>query len=385
MAWDNNLDSQAVTALLSDLVAIDSVNPDLVSGAAGEAAVASYVADWLARAGLEVEVEEVAPGRPNVIGVLRGSGGGRSLLLNAHMDTVGVTGMENPHTPVVRGNRLYGRGAYDMKSGLAIAMIAAAQAKTRHLRGDLIITAVCDEEYASIGTEAIVKRWHADAAIVTEPTELQLCVAHKGFVWLQVATRGIAAHGSRPDLGVDAIAKMGHVLVELEKLDQSLRENPTHPLLKSGSLHASLIRGGQELSSYPDACLLDVERRTAPGETPTLVHAQIQAVLDRIAAQDNTFQAAVQTTFVRDSFEISTAEPIFQLLQQTASQRLGQTPQTVGAPFWMDTAILAAAGIPCLAFGPSGAGAHAVTEWVDLNSVTWCTEILLETATKFCG
>ncbi len=385
MAWDNNLDSKAVSALLSDLVAIDSVNPQLTPGAAGEAAVARYVADWLARAGLEVEVEEVAPGRPNVVGVLRGAGGGRSLLLNAHMDTVGVAGMENPHTPVIRGNRLYGRGAYDMKSGLAIAMIAAAQAKTRQLRGDLIITAVCDEEYASIGTEAIVKRWHADAAIVTEPTELQLCVAHKGFVWLQVATRGIAAHGSRPDLGVDAIVKMGYVLVELEKLDQSLRENPTHPLLKSGSLHASLIRGGQELSSYPDSCLLDVERRTAPGETPALVHAQIQAVLDRIAAQDSTFQAAVQTTFVRDSFEISTAEPIFQLLQQTASQRLGQMPQTIGAPFWMDTAILAAAGIPCLAFGPSGAGAHAVTEWVDLNSVAWCAEILLETATKFCG
>ncbi|MCX6047048.1 MAG: M20/M25/M40 family metallo-hydrolase, partial [Chloroflexi bacterium] len=251
-----------VTALLRDLVAIDSVNPDLVPDAAGESGIARYVADWLTRAGLEVEIEEVAPGRPNVIGIARGTGGGRSLMLNAHMDTVGVGGMERPHEPFVDGKRLYGRGAYDMKGGLAVAMVAAAQAKQQQLRGDVIVTAVCDEEYASIGTEAIVKRWRADAAIVTEPTELQICVAHKGFVWLQVTTEGVAAHGSRPDLGVDAIAKMGHVLVALEKLDQELRAQPTHPLLKSGSLHASLIRGGQELSSYPERCVVDVERRT---------------------------------------------------------------------------------------------------------------------------
>lgn len=374
-----------IISLLCDLVAIDSVNPDLVLGAVGEGAMAHYIADWLAHAGLDVEIEEVAPGRPNIVGVARGTGGGRALILNAHMDTVGVAGMEKPHEPRIVGNRLYGRGAYDMKGGLAAAMLAAAHAKQRNLRGDVIVTAVCDEEYASIGTEAIAKEWRADAAIVTEPTELQICVAHKGFVWLQIETQGVAAHGSRPDLGVDAIAKMGRVLVGLEKLDQELRANPTHKLLKSGSLHASLIRGGQELSSYPERCAVDVERRTVPGETPELVQGQLQTILDQIAATDSAFKATVKTTFVRNSFGIAEDEPIFQLVSRLAGQRLGQTPNVIGMPFWMDTAILSAAGIPCVAFGPSGAGAHAIVEWVDLESVAQCTEILVDTAMSFCG
>jgi len=374
-----------ITPLLCDLVAIDSINPELVPGAAGERAIAHYVADWLAHAGLDVEIEEVAPGRFNVVGVARGSGGGRALMLNAHMDTVGVAGMEKPHEPVVNGQRLYGRGAYDMKGGLAAAMVAAAHAKQRNLRGDVIVTAVCDEEYASIGTEAIARQYRAEAAIVTEPTELQICVAHKGFVWLQVETQGIAAHGSRPDLGVDAIAKMGHVLVGLEKLDQTLRANPTHPQLKSGSLHASLVRGGQELSSYPERCVVDVERRTVPGETPAQVQAQIQIILDELTTADPAFKATVKTTFVRDSFGIPEDAPIFQLVNRHATEKLGQAPNVIGVPFWMDTAILSAAGIPCVAFGPSGTGAHAVVEWVDLDSVAKCTEILLETAVEFCG
>src|SRR6266700_914532 len=234
-----------ITTLLQQLVAIDSVNPDLVAGGAGEREIAHFVANWLTQAGVEVTLDEVAPGRPNVIGIVRGPGGGRSLLLNAHMDTVGTTGMQRPHDPVVDGNRLYGRGAFDMKGGLAAIMVATAQAKKLALRGDVILTAVADEEFASIGTQAVLKRWHADAAIVTEPTSLELCIAHKGFVWLEVETRGRAAHGSLPEAGRDAIVMMGHVLVALEHLDQTLRSNPSHRLLASGSLHASLIDGGQ--------------------------------------------------------------------------------------------------------------------------------------------
>src|SRR5712691_908784 len=200
------------TELLRQLVAIDSINPDLVPGGAGEGNIARFVAAWFVRAGLEVAVDEAAPGRPNVVGIARGSGGGRSLLLNAHMDTVGVSGMERPHDPYIENNRLYGRGACDMKGGLAAIMAAGAAARQRRLRGDVIVTAVVDEEYASIGT----------SAIVTEPTELEICTAHKGFAWLEVETEGIAAHGSRPDLGVDAIVKMGKVLVGIEELDRSL-------------------------------------------------------------------------------------------------------------------------------------------------------------------
>ena len=233
-----------ITNLLRELVAIDSINPDLVPGGAGEGEIARFVASWLQRMGVEVVWDEPVPGRPSVVGIVRGSGGGRSLLLNAHMDTVGVTGMQRPHEPLIEGTRLYGRGAYDMKAGLAAIMLAAAEAKKMTLRGDVILTAVADEEYASIGTQSIIKRWRADAAIVTEPTALQLCVAHKGFLWFEIVTRGTAAHGSRPDLGRDAIVKMGHVLLGLERLNQELQARPPHYLLGHGSLHASLIQGG---------------------------------------------------------------------------------------------------------------------------------------------
>ncbi|MEZ4860745.1 MAG: ArgE/DapE family deacylase [Caldilineaceae bacterium] len=376
---------QTLTQLLSDLVAIDSINPDLVPGAAGEAAVAHYVAEWLTAAGLEVTVQEAAPGRPNVVAVARGTGGGQTLMLNAHMDTVGVAGMEAPLTPRVEGNRLYGRGAYDMKGSLAACMLTAQRVKARRLRGDLIFTAVVDEEYASIGTAAVAQEWSADAAIVTEPTGLNLCIAHRGFVWLDVETEGVAAHGSRPQLGVDAIAKMGQVLVGIEALDRDLRAQPSHPLLHSGSLHASLIAGGQELSSYPAQCKLGVERRTIPGETPEIVTAQIQTILDRAAAADPQFKGQVRTTLVRNPFEISPDAPIVQLLQRQIRQQIGHEPRIYGDTPWMDTAILAEAGIPAVIFGPTGAGAHAVVEWVDLESVAQCADILTATAVAFCA
>ncbi len=374
-----------IVELLRQLVAIDSINPDLVPGGAGEEKIARFIAGWFQQAGLEVIWDEPVPGRPNVIGIARGTGGGRSLLLNAHMDTVGVVGMERPHGPFIQDNRLYGRGAYDMKGGLAAIMAAGADAKKRGLRGDVIVTAVADEEYASIGTASIVKRWHADAAIVTEPTELNICTAHKGFVWLDVVTEGVAAHGSRPDLGVDAIVKMGKVLVGLDELDRSLRSAPSHRLLGSGSVHASLISGGQELSSYPKHCFLSVERRTVPGETLQKVEAQIPGIFERIAASDPTFKATVKTSMVRDPFEVSLDEPIVQTVLRKATTILGQEPTEIGQTGWMDSALLSAAGIPTVIFGPGGEGAHAVVEWSNLEHVARCAEILAAVAEEFCA
>lgn len=373
-----------ITTLLQQLVAIDSVNPDLVPGGAGEREIAHFVANWLERAGVEVIFDEPKPGRPNVVGIARGTGGGCSLLLNAHMDTVGVAGMERPHDPVIEGKRLYGRGAFDMKGGLAAAMIAVAQAKKLALSGDVILTAVADEEYASIGTEAIVKQWHADAAIVTEATELGLCVAHKGFIWLEIATQGIAAHGSLPDLGRDAIVKMGHILVGLEGLDRSLRNGSSHRLLGSGSLHASLIEGGQELSSYPERCIVQVERRTIPGETSGQVEAEIRALLDQIHTADPTVVASFKTTFVRDPFEITEDAPIVQTLSRQAELLLGSAPEIVGETGWMDSGLLAAAGIPTVIFGPGGAGAHATVEWADLEQLQRCSDVLIATVQELC-
>ena len=366
----------AVAELVAQLVAIDSINPDLVPDGAGEAAMGAFVATWLERAGLDVAVEDVVPGRPNVVARARGTGGGRSLLLNAHMDVVGVEGMADPFSPRIEGGRLYGRGGFDMKGGLAAIMVAGARAAGAGLAGDVIVAAVSDEEYASIGCEALAQQVWADAAIVTEPTGLQVCVAHKGFLWLAVETTGVAAHGSRPDLGVDAIAAMGAVLTGIEGLAAELAAGRAHPLLGPGSVHASLIEGGRELSSYPDRCVLHLERRTIPGETRAQVEGEIRAVAGA---------ASVRTTFERAPFEVDRDAAVVEAVRRHAATLLGHDPAVIGHSGWMDAAVLAAAGIPTVVFGPDGAGAHAVEEWVDLASVATCADVLEAVARDFCG
>jgi acetylornithine deacetylase len=359
--------------LLADLVRIDSINPELIHGAAGEGEIARFVAGWLEAAGLEVDVEEVAPGRFNAVGIARGSGGGKTLLLNAHMDTVGVAGMGRPFEPVLANGRLHGRGSYDMKAGLAAIMLAGADAARAGLAGDVIVTAVCDEEVASIGTARVAERYRADAAIVSEPTELRLALAHKGFVGFEIEAKGRAAHGSRPDLGVDAIARMGHVLVGIEELDRRLRAEPTHPLLGSGSLHASVIEGGQEFSSYPERCLLKGERRTIPGESDAQVEGELRELLGEVDGE-------VRVVVTRKPFETAADAPIAELVARHADG-----PEVVGVPFWADSALLSSAGIPTVVFGPAGEGAHAVEEWVDLASAERCAEIYSAVARELCA
>jgi acetylornithine deacetylase len=378
--WQDEL-----TALTAELVAIDSTNPDLVPGGAGEAEIARFVAGWLAQTGLDVKVHELGPSRANVVAIARGKGGGRSLMLNAHMDVVGAGGMSDPWTPRIEGDRLYGRGAFDMKASLAAIMLAGREAQTLDLRGDVIVTAVADEEFASIGVQDVARRHRADAAIVTEPSGLDLCVAHKGFVWLEVETRGVAAHGSLPEEGVDAIAKMGAVLTGLEALGRELRSRPGHPLLGPASVHASLIQGGQELSTYPDRCLLSIERRTIPGETIAEIEGQLTVILDRISAADSAFRAEQRTLLVRDPFSVSPDEPIVMLARQHLARVRGSEPPITGAGGWMDSAFLSAAGIPTVIFGPDGTGAHADVEWVDLPSATATADALIGIIRDFCA
>jgi acetylornithine deacetylase len=374
-----------VAALTAELVAIDSTNPDLVPGGAGEAEIARFVAAWLERAGLDVELRELGPRRANVIAVARGSGGGRTLMLNAHMDVVGAGGMGEPWTPRIDGTRLYGRGAYDMKASLAAIMLAGREAARLQLRGDVIVTAVADEEFASIGVQDVIRHMRADAAVVTEPTGLDLCVAHKGFVWLEVETRGVASHGSLPEEGVDAIAKMGPVLTGLAELDRELRSRPGHTLLGPSSIHASLIQGGQELSTYPARCLLSIERRTIPGETIAEIEQQIAAILIQAGAADSSFQAEQRTLLVRAPFGVGLDQPIVDLSQRHLARAIGREPEIVGAGGWMDSAFLAAAGIPTAIFGPDGEGAHADVEWVDLVSATRTADALLGIIAEFCA
>ncbi|MDQ4081382.1 MAG: M20/M25/M40 family metallo-hydrolase [Actinomycetota bacterium] len=371
--------------LVSKLVAIDSVNPELIPGARGEVELARFVAAWLERAGLDVEVEDAAPGRPNVVAVARGTGGGRSLLLNAHLDTVGVAGMERPHDPYVENGRLYGRGAYDMKGSLAAIMLVAAEAARRGLAGDVLVAAVADEEVESVGAQAVARRRRVDAVIVAEPTELRVAVCHRGFVAFEAETRGRAAHGSRPDLGIDAIAKMGRVLVGLEELDRTLRAGPQHPLLGTGSLHASVIEGGQEYSSYPARCLLKAERRTLPGETPELLLAEVGEVVRRGAEGDPDFHCDVRVGLARDPFQVDAEASIVQAVRRHAARVLASEPPLVGVPFWTDAGIFSGAGMPTVVFGPAGEGAHAVVEWIDLESLAACAEIYLAVAEEVCS
>jgi len=363
--------------LLERMVAIDSVNPTLVAGGAGELELARFVARWLEDHGLDVELDELAPGRANVVGRVRGSGGGRTLLLNAHLDTVGLGGPDGGVVPRVEGRRMYGRGTYDMKGSLAAIMSVAVATRELRLSGDVVVTAVADEEALSIGSERIAETVAADAAIVAEPTDMRVAIAHRGFVWLELETRGRAAHGSRYDLGIDANALMGPALAGLGELDRRLREEgEIHPLLGGASTHAALLQGGTEPSTYAERCVAKVERRTLPGETVALVEEQLR---------DIAGAATVTTLFFREPLETPRDAAIVDLLLTKAGEVLGETPEIVGVPFWTDAALLAAAGIPTVVFGPGGAGAHEETEWVDLDDVERTAEIVLRTASEFCA
>ena len=361
-----------VVELAQTLVRVESINPDLDPAGSGEAPVARVVADWCREAELEVTVEEAAPGRPNVIATARGSGGGKTLLLNGHLDTVGVAGMADPFSGRVEGDRLYGRGSQDMKGAVAACLVACERASRLGLRGDVVVTAVADEEVASVGTAAVAAAYRADAAIVAEPTDEKLGIAHRGFAGFHIRVNGRAAHGSLPELGVDAIAHMGPVLTRIAELDATLRAGPRHALLGTGSTHASLISGGQEYSSYPAFCDLDGERRTIPGETDEDVAREVAALVGGV-------DASWELTVTRGPFEIDEAEEVVRLVTRHAGE-----PERVGMPFWTDAALLHAAGVPTVLFGPCGDGLHTDVEWVSIASLERCVETYIAVAAELC-
>jgi len=383
-----HVDRRETVELLKSLVRINSVNPSLVEGAPGEAEIAEFVADYMRGIGLETRIEEIEKGRLNAVGVLKGTGGGPALMLNGHLDTVGIDYMEiDPLDPVVKNDRLYGRGSNDMKGGLA-AILSATKALVDsgvELKGDLVVAGVCDEEYASIGTERLMDEVTVDAAVVGEPTGLRVVVAHKGFAWIDVETRGVAAHGSKPDVGVDAIAKMGKVLVGIERLQDDVLRSKRHGLVGSPSIHASTIQGGRELSTYPDHCKLQVERRMIPGEEPDDVDAEMKSLIASISAEDPKFEGSHRITFIRGPMEVSPEEEISQILYRSTMDVTGSAPQFVGEGGWLDTEIIWRRGTPAVAFGPRGAGSHSAVEFVELDSVVEAAKILELAAVRFCG
>ncbi len=375
------IDKELTTRLLQDMVRINSVNPGLDDLGAGETDVAAWIADLCRSWGLDVELQETAYERPNVIATWRGTGGGQSVLLTGHTDTVSLENMlGDPLDGRVEGNRLYGRGSYDMKGGLA-SILGAVEALRREgfqPRGDVILGFVTDEEYLSIGTDALVQHIKPDAAILTEPTELRLCIAHKGFAWINLVTHGVAGHGSLYQTGVDAIAHMGRLLAALERFEREIFPARQHPLLGRASAHASMISGGLGLSTYPDHARLQVEHRLLPDETGDDVLTLWEDVLDVLTDADSRFNGEVELEFYRPGYEIALDAPIVQTVQNAATEIMGKAPEVYGMWAWLDSAILGRAGIPTVIFGPGGRGAHAAVEWVNLDDVFTCAQVLAD-------
>jgi len=380
------IDREYLIKTLADLIRINSINPQLAPDGPGEAESAAYIAEALRRLHLEVSSHEPQPGRVSVVGRLRGKKDGRSLMLNGHIDTVGVEGMPEPFSAAIRNGRMYGRGAYDMKGSLAACMAAvkALVDADAPFKGEVLLAAVADEEYFSLGTAGVISRYKVDGAIVTEATEMNLCRSHKGFVWLEAETFGRAAHGSRFDEGLDANMRMGRFLAELEKLEKDLRARPSHPLVGPPSLHAALISGGSGLSTYAANCKLKIERRTIPGETEAQVIGELQKILDRLVAADPTFKASLSAFCARDPFEVAEQAEIVRVVENAVVRVRGAVPRHIGQTYWMDSALLAAAGVETVIIGPIGAGAHADEEWVDLQSLVDLAKILAEAALDYC-
>lgn len=388
-----SIDAEFVTRTLQELVRINSINPALEAGGRGEAEIAAYVGRTLEGLGLQVTTHEPEPGRVSVVGRMEGGGGGtggkaarRTLMLNAHMDTVGVAGMPEPFSGAVRDGKLYGRGSYDMKGSLA-AGIGAAKALAdagAPFAGTLLVAGVADEENASLGTSDLVGRYRMDAAIVTEPTHLEVCLAHKGFAWIDVATEGRAAHGSRPDLGVDANMAMGKFLARLSVLEQELRRRKPHPLVGPPSLHAGVLRGGTAPSVYAAGATVTVERRMIPGETTEQVLREIAGIIERLSREDPAFKAAHRLTLAQQPFEVSRDARIVRVVAEAVEGELGTPARFGGQTPWMDSALLAAAGVETVVIGPTGAGAHAAEEWVDLDSVVRLAGVLARSVIAYC-
>lgn len=391
------IDETLLQQLTSELVAIDSVNPQLVPGARGEAVAAEFLRDFLRRHEINANFQEAVTGRPNVVAILGASQDVSSagsmatherpaLAILAHLDTVGAGNMVDPFKPRERDGRLYGRGALDIKSGVA-AMCAAAISIVRERKTflrPLLLAAVVDEECDSAGTQALLKEYVADAAIVLEPTDLKLVVAHKGYAWYEITTHGRAAHGSLPAEGRDAIRFMGRVLVELEKVERLLSARASHPLLGRASLHASLISGGQELSSYPAECRLQLECRTLPGQSELETEAELRRSITSLHRADPDCDITLRLLGSRPPYEISPDAAIACSASLAIREVTGRSAEISGMAAWTDTALLAAAGIPGVVFGPSGRGLHGAEEYVELESIRVCAEILERVILHFC-
>lgn len=373
-----------ITTTLVDLVKINSVNPDLEKGGPGEIEIGTYIHNTLLTLGFHSTIATISDGRMNIVGKRAGASKGRSLILNAHMDTVGVKGMNDPFGATIKDGKLFGRGAYDMKGSIAAMLGVAKTISDQNIKlpGDLILTFVADEEYESIGTQALLKDISADACIVTEPTELKICLAHRGFGVYEITTHGLAAHGGLHKVGIDANLKMGKVLYELGQLSQRVRSAKKHQLCGEASLHVPLINGGQSLFIYANQCTINVERRTLPGEEESIVYQELRNILTQLHSEDKDFNATIKQLIWRNPYEIAKDSSIVKALSNSIGR--ANSVEYIGHTWWEDSGLFGQAGIPTVIIGPKGGGIHQQEEWVELNSVFELSTILLNTAINFC-
>ncbi|WP_179871977.1 M20/M25/M40 family metallo-hydrolase [Microcella indica] len=381
--------------VLAQLIAIDSVNSDLVPGGAGESAIADWCAAWLTDHGLEVTRLETRAGHPSLVAIARGTGGGATLLLNGHLDTVGVAGYDGDPFSGARetvddAERVVGRGAFDTKSGVAAVIGAAARALADGaLRGDAVLTLVADEEFGSNGTLETLAHLAATgvrpaAGIVVEPSALELTVAHRGFAWFTVEFAGVAAHGSMPEQGVDAIAAAGAFLRGLDDMRAELASTPPHPLLGHGTVRVSTISGGTDEATVADRCVLTVERRTLPGDDLDAVEQQLHDLAASAVARVPGALGAVRRQVARAAFAVEPDSAIVATVAEQVERALGRPARLRGEPFWTDARLVQEAGIPCVVIGADGGGAHADLEWADAASVVALTDVIEGTIRQVC-
>ena len=372
-------------ALARALVRIDSRNPTLVAGAPGERTCAHFLRDVLHAWGFHTDLQDASVGRPNLIARIGTPRGGRSLMFNGHLDVVGVDGMVHaPFDAEERNGRIYGRGSADMKGGIAAMCAGAWRAAQAGTRGEIIVAAVADEEYESLGTRALLARGiRADGAIVAEPTRLAIMPAHRGFVWIEVDVTGRAAHGSRWDIGVDAIRHAGLLLAELDRIDADVLPLTTHPLLGRASLHASLIQGGIGMSTYPDRCVLKLERRTIPGEPAGDAVAEVERACVAVHSLRPSFVAEVRLLVAQGPSDVAVNAPLVRELAHSLEGK-GESARIEGMSAWTDAALLNEAGIPAICFGPGDISlAHAAEEYIPLDEIDRATDVLASFAQRW--
>ena len=374
-------------ALARALVRVDSRNPGLTPGGAGEAACVALLRDTLDGWGFRTEVHESLPGRPNLLARIGQSTGPRRLMFSGHLDVVGIEGMVHAaFDGEERDGRLYARGACDMKGGVAAMCAAAWRAARAGLAGEIVVALTADEEYESAGTRVMLERGErADAAIVGEPTQLEIMPAHRGFVWIEVEVSGRAAHGSRWDVGVDAIRHAGLLLAEVDRIDAEELPRREHPLLGRPSVHASTIAGGIGMSTYPDRCVVRFERRTLPGEGSADAVAEMERACAAVRARRPGFSASVRLLMAQGPSDVAVDAPIVRELER-ALLACGEPVRVAGMSAWTDAALLNAAGIPAVCFGPGDISlAHAAEEYIPLDEIDRAASVLEVLARRWCG